>query len=99
MRWLGPVNYDRYSECFAPGLSILRVAHNGAFRLCCPAIKIKFSPKNPNLMSPEEEVERVKALCTQVVNEKDPAKFSALLEELDMLLKSADDRLNRRQTA
>jgi len=50
-------------------------------------------------MSPEEEVERVKALCTQVVNEKDPAKFSALLEELDMLLKSADDRLNRRQTA
>jgi len=38
-------------------------------------------------MSPEEEVERMKALCKQVVNEKDPATFSALLEELDALLK------------
>ena len=50
-------------------------------------------------MSPEEEVEKMKALCEQVVNEKDPAKFSALLEELDALLKASEDRLNRRQTA
>ena len=39
-------------------------------------------------MSPEEEVEKLKALCKQVVNEKDPGKFSALLEELDEVLKT-----------
>jgi len=50
-------------------------------------------------MSPEEEVERMKALCKQVVKEKDPGKFSALLEELDELLKTTEDRLQRRQTA
>lgn len=40
-------------------------------------------------MSPEEEVERLKALCKQVVNEKDPRRFSDLLEELDQVLKTA----------
>ena len=33
-------------------------------------------------MSPEEEVARLKALCEQVADEKDPERFSALLEEL-----------------
>jgi len=44
-------------------------------------------------MRPEEEVEKMKALCRQVVNEKDPVKFSALLEELDALLKTTQDQL------
>jgi len=46
-------------------------------------------------MSPEVDVERMKALCKQVVNEKDPAKFSVLLEELDELLKTIEDRFRR----
>lgn len=50
-------------------------------------------------MSPDEEVERIKALCEQVVNEKNPERFSAVLEELDGLLKIAEDRRNPRQTA
>jgi hypothetical protein len=50
-------------------------------------------------MSPEEEVERMKALCKQVVNEKDPGKFSALLEELDTLLKTTEDRMKSQGAA
>jgi len=42
-------------------------------------------------MSPEEEIERLKALCKQVVNEKDPSRFSALLEELDAVLKTTGE--------
>jgi hypothetical protein len=42
-------------------------------------------------MSPDEEVEKMKALCRQVVNEKDPVKFLALLEELDAFLKTTED--------
>lgn len=50
-------------------------------------------------MSPEEEVESMKALCQQVMEEKDPAKFSALLEELDALLKMTEDHPKYRRTA
>lgn len=50
-------------------------------------------------MNPEEEVEKLKALCKQVVNEKDPAKFSALLEELDTLLKATENRLKSQGVA
>jgi hypothetical protein len=55
-------------------------------------------PKNVTLTSPEE-VERMKALCKQVVDEKDLVKFSALLEELDALLRTTEDRLKREPTA
>ena len=60
---------------------------------------MKSFPPRYKPMSPEEEVERMKALCRQVVSEKDPAKFCALLEELDVLLKTTEDRLKPRQTA
>jgi hypothetical protein len=46
-------------------------------------------------MTPEER-ERMNELCRQIQIEKDPAKFSALVEELNKLLEEKEERLQKR---
>jgi hypothetical protein len=41
-----------------------------------------------------DEVERMKALCQQIIIEKDQAKFSQILVELNELLEQKNKRLD-----
>ena len=50
-------------------------------------------PPNPDLPAAPENEERWKKICAQVATENDPAKFVALLEELNHLLEAREQRL------
>ena len=62
--------------------------------MCCPAV-ITVVPTFPEAESvTPEERDQMFALCSQIAEEKDPQKFSTLVQKLNELLESKELRLD-----